>query len=61
MSQIAGTDVWTYTTTFSAGTYLKHKFINGNAGLDESVHDRADGIDRFHTTSAQDEVLDLVC
>ena len=45
------------------GTYLKYKFINGNAwGQDESVPAAcADGIDRFHTVGAADEVLDAVC
>lgn len=63
MSHIAGTEVWTYTTTFPAGTYLRYKFINGNAwGVDENVPGAcADGIDRFHTTTAQDEVVDPVC
>ena len=38
MAHISGTEVWTYTTTFPAGTYLRYKFINGNAwGVDESV------------------------
>ena len=63
MAHISGTEVWTYTTTFPAGTYLRYKFINGNAwGVDENVPGAcADGIDRFHTTTAQDEVIDPVC
>ena len=42
---------------------FKYKFINGNAwGQDESVPAAcADGIDRFHTVGATDEVLDAVC
>ena len=63
MTQISGTDVWIYTTPFVAGTYLRYKFINGNAwGLDESVPGAcADGIDRFHSVGDSDEVLDAVC
>ena len=63
MTQVAGTDVWAYTTTFLPGTYIKYKFINGNAwGQDESVPGAcADGIDRFHTTGSTDAVLDPVC
>jgi hypothetical protein len=63
MTQVAGTDVWAYTTTFLPGTYIKYKFINGNAwGQDESVPGAcADGIDRFHTTGSADAVLDPVC
>jgi hypothetical protein len=63
MTQVAGTDVWSYTTTFLPGTYLKYKFINGNAwGQDESVPGAcADGIDRFHTTGSADAALEPVC
>ena len=31
MTEVNGSGVWAYTTTHAPGTYLKYKFINGNA------------------------------
>ena len=63
MTEIEDSGVWHWTGTFAPGTFIRYKFINGNAwGLDESVPGEcADGIDRFLTVGGEDVVLEAVC
>lgn len=63
MMEIGGSGVWYWTGTFAPGTYLRYKYINGNAwGMDEAVPSAcADGIDRHLMVPAEDIILEALC
>ncbi len=63
MTEIDNSGTWYWTGDFTPGSYIRYKFINGNAwGMDESVPARcADGIDRFLSIGTEDIVLEAVC
>jgi hypothetical protein len=63
MTEIDNSGTWYWTGDFTPGSYIRYKFINGNAwGMDESVPAGcADGIDRFLSIGTEDIVLEAVC
>ncbi|WP_306640099.1 alpha-amylase family glycosyl hydrolase [Sanyastnella coralliicola] len=63
-----GNEIYTYTTTFPAGTYIEYKYVNGTdwsqaeaVPLDCGVPDGFNGYQRWFTTSGLEESIPLHC